>query len=173
MLHLKLVKNAEDGDACFAALGSDGTCLTCETQLALYLLQVWAGAYPPRVVCDDSCFSSVSKHDALNTNCLKHIGVIKIAARKFPASHHDNCEQNERSDARYLVKLDDNSWINLRVMVWVNRDCCKFVSIAEGEEDHAEPIACNRWHQIEKNIYADPECVTFTIPQAKNSEDML
>ena len=86
MLHLKLLKNVEDEYAHLAAFHNDGLCLAHGTQVALYLLQPWEGAYPPRVVCADSYFSCLSTLDAWNANGLKHTGVIKTATRKFPAA---------------------------------------------------------------------------------------
>ena len=154
MLCHKLVKTVEDENACLADLGSDGACLTHGTQEALCLLQ-------------DSYFSSVSTLDALNANGMKHIGVTKNATRKFPAAYLDNCELNERGDARHLERLDDYGQTDLLPIVWVDRDYNKFVSNAEGVEDHAEPIVCKRWCQLEKNVYADTECVTLTIPHPK------
>ena len=135
MLCLKLEKNAEDEDAHLVALGSDGACLMHGMLVVLYLLQSWAGAYPPSVVCTDSYFSSVSTLDTLNANGLKHIGLIKNATIKFSAAYHNNHELNERGDARHLVRLDKHSHNDLMVIVWVDRDSHKFISNAEGVED--------------------------------------
>ena len=78
----------------------------------------------------------------MNSNGLKHIGVIKTDTRKFPAAYLDNCELNEQDKARHLIRLDDYGQTNLAAIVWVDRDHCTFVSNAEAVEDHAEPIIC-------------------------------
>ena len=164
MLRLKLEKYVKDEDAHLVSLDSDGACLSHGIQVALFLLQPCAGAYPPRVVCTDSYFSSVFTIHALNANGLMHIGVIEIATIKSPAAYLDFCDLNERGDTRHLVRLDDYGWTVLLAMVWLDMDYSKFVSNAEGVEDHAQPMVHKRWHQLEKNAYTDPECVTLTAP---------
>lgn len=160
MMRLKLVTTAEDESR---RTTPDEQALLLGTAVLSRLVSPWAGS--GRTVCADSYFVSVEVAVHLRVHCLRFIGVVKTATRKYPVQELSQCPARERGDREYLVHKNNEGEVYVMALMWVDRERRYFISTISTHED-GTPFERIRWRQ--NGLSA--ERVLFTVRQPKIAE---
>ena len=129
MMRLKVVKQEED----YFDIESDedSSTLGHGVKVLKELISPWTGS--GRLVCADSYFASVQTAETVYQECLKFIGVVKTAHRKFPLTHLQSIELQKRGDRVGLVrrKKEGEGDCDLLAFAWMNIERRYFIFPAQ------------------------------------------
>jgi Transposase IS4 len=161
MLNIRLVTTADDEARWTAEIGD--TELGHGTALLSRLVQPWAGT--GRIVCADSYFASVEAAEVMGGMCLKFIGVVKTAMKRYPMAILSGRELSHRVERVSLVAKSTSGEVKMMVMTWVDRDRRYFIATTSCTLD-GESCSRARWRQLEDR----PERVELVVPQPQATE---
>jgi Transposase IS4 len=123
-----------------------------------------------RLVCADSYFSSVAAAEELKRNGLRYIGVVKTATKKFPMElFKARIMLGGRGERYGLVANDSEGRPSLLSFVWVDRERRYFIATA-GSLAPGTDCVRYRWRQQDKTPDAEPNRISYTIPQPRAAE---
>jgi hypothetical protein len=117
--------------------------------LKLFLVMPWVRT--GCIVCADSYFASISATAELKRLGLHFIEVVvKTPSRMFPQDYHlarlELSNQGEREGVSCKEEVMIHcSWMSF---VWVDRNCCYFISTTSLLMDEAETYIRLRWRQV-------------------------
>ena len=164
MLRLKIVKTAEEENACAV---TDDDSNNHGTNVLKFLVEPWVRT--DWCVCADSYFTSVNAVTVMRMMGLRFIGVVKTATKKFPMSYLSNLVLVQHGDYKRLVARGTDRQPTKLSFIWMDQDHRYFIASASSL-DSGIPYSRTRWRQVSLELDALPENVELTIPQPKATE---